>query len=268
MSSLITNVLRRNRIDSGVVVKCTRTLSSIAPPVPTSTITSQISTILTPNYPELVAKIRGTDSSGSRKSRYLRDEGIIPGVLSGLDDERTVMKRMVSVELKTIAKELRERKNSMENTIYRLRLDDNTTHLVTPRQLQVHPCKFSTTIHYYPTLPNIPSSLLVPPVLDIPIAVNFLKYRPGNRMRIPVDFVNADMSVDLRRGCFLTRINRFVECICENDVPTKLVVDLSGVQKGDVVRLSALTLPAGVRPSPTVPSDYVIAVIKSFKASK
>ena len=105
-------------------------------------------------------------------------------------------------------------------------------------------------------------------VLDIPIAVNFLKYRPGNRMRIPVDFINADMSVDLRRGCFLTRINRFVECICEHDVPTKLVVDLSGVQKGDVVRLSALTLPPGVRPSPTVPSDYVVAVIKSFKASK
>ena len=87
-------------------------------------------------------------------------------------------------------------------------------------------------------------------------------------MRIPVDFVNADLSVDLRRGCFLTRVNRFVECICEHEVPAKLTVDLTGVQKGDVVRLSALTLPPGVRPSPTVPSDYVIAVVKSSKTSK
>ena len=85
-------------------------------------------------------------------------------------------------------------------------------------------------------------------------------------MRIPVDFVNADLSVDLRRGCFLTRVNRYVECICEYEVPTKLTVDLTGAEKGDVVRLSALSLPPGVRPSPTVPSDYVIAVVKSSKS--
>ena len=148
MSSLITNFLRRNRSGSSVVVNCTRTLSSAAAPSPisTSTTTTQTQSASTQNYPELLANIRGTNSSGSRKSRYLRDEGVIPGVLYGLDDERNVLKRMVSVELKTIAKELRERKNSMENTIYRLRLDDGTAHLVTPRQLQVHPRK-STTIH-------------------------------------------------------------------------------------------------------------------------
>ena len=142
MSSLITNILRRNRSVSSVIIPCTRTLSSAAPAsAPTSTTITTQTTTSSSNHPELLAKIRGTDSSGSRKSRYLRDEGIIPGVLYGLDDERNVLKRLVSIELKTIAKELRDRKNSMENTIYRLRLDDGTSHLVTPRQLQVHPRK-------------------------------------------------------------------------------------------------------------------------------
>ena len=115
-----------------------------------------------------------------------------------------------------------------------------------------------------PTFP--PLSAPPVPVLDIPIAVNFLKYRPGNRMRIPVDFVNADLSVDLRRGCFLTRVNRYVECICEHDVPSKLTIDLTGAEKGDVVRCGTISFPPGVRPSPTVPADYVIAVVKSSKS--
>ena len=154
MSSLITNVLPRNRAVSDLVRNCTRTLSSAAtaPALSSTTVTTHQTTSSTSTHPELLAKIRGTDSSGSRKSRYLRDEGIIPGVLYGLDDERNVLKRMVSIELKAIAKELRDRKNSMENTIYRLRLDDGTTHLVTPRQLQVHPRKYKTTNPYFPTL--------------------------------------------------------------------------------------------------------------------
>jgi hypothetical protein len=69
---------------------------------------------------------------------------------------------MVTVDLKTISAELRERKNSFENTIYRLHLDDNTTHYVTPRQLQVHPCKCDLVCRvvfdvYFPAnLSNIP----------------------------------------------------------------------------------------------------------------
>ena len=105
-------------------------------------------------------------------------------------------------------------------------------------------------------------------MLDVPISVNFLRYRAGNRMRIPIEFINADQSVDLRRGCFLTRVNRYVECICDNsvDIPQKLSVDLTGVMKGEVIRLRALKLPSGVRPAPSVPGDFVLGVVKSSKS--
>jgi large subunit ribosomal protein L25 len=97
------------------------------------------------------------------------------------------------------------------------------------------------------------------------MSVNFLKYKPGNRMRIPIEFVNADQSVDLRRGSFLVRVNKFVECVCDGDIPEKVTVDLTGVAKGDVIRLGALQLPPGVRPSVSVPQDFVVAVIRSAK---
>jgi Ribosomal protein TL5, C-terminal domain len=105
-------------------------------------------------------------------------------------------------------------------------------------------------------------------VLDEPISVNFLRYRPGNRMRIPVEFINADQSVDLRRGSFLTRVNRYVECICDNGVPIpqNLMIDLTGVMKGEVIRVGSLKLPPGVRPAPSVPGDFVLGVIKSSKS--
>jgi large subunit ribosomal protein L25 len=98
------------------------------------------------------------------------------------------------------------------------------------------------------------------------MAVNFLRYKPGNRMRIPIEFINADQSVDLRRGSFLIRVNRFIECVCDGDIPERITVDLTGVAKGDVIRLAALNLPPGVRPSLAVPQDYVVAVVRSAKS--
>jgi hypothetical protein len=84
-------------------------------------------------------------------------------------------------------------------------------------------------------------------------------------MRIPITYVNEDLSTDLRRGCFVVMINRYVECVCQYEVPTTIVVDLTGVEKTDVIRLSNQVLPRGVRPSKKVPSDYILAVIQSAK---
>mmetsp|Transcript_14567 Transcript_14567/g.19977 ORF Transcript_14567/g.19977 Transcript_14567/m.19977 type:complete len:160 (-) Transcript_14567:114-593(-) len=157
---------------------------------------------------------------------------------------------MVAIDEKSILKELRLRGQSFENTLYKLTLKDESdvnsekpvqTHLVVPRQTQ-----FS-------------------PLTDKPIAVNFLKYEPGSRLRIPIIFVNSDQSVDLRRGCFVVRVNQYVECVCDGEVPESILLDLSTAQKGDVFRLNSLQLPPQVRPSKNVPPDYVVCVIKSTK---
>jgi hypothetical protein len=99
-----------------------------------------------------------------------------------------------------------------------------------------------------------------------PLSVNFLRYVPGNRLRIPIDFANSDQSLDLRRGCFIVRVNKSIECICDDQVPSKITLDLSAAQKGDVFRINSLTFPPHVRPALTVAPDFVVCVVKSARA--
>ncbi len=100
----------------------------------------------------------------------------------------------------------------------------------------------------------------------MPVSVNFLQYHPGNKMRIPVRIVNTENSVDLRRGCFLVRLNNFVECVCSDmNIPENIELDLSTSKKGDVFRASNLVLPANVKLSPRVSADDVLCIVKSPK---
>jgi large subunit ribosomal protein L25 len=102
-------------------------------------------------------------------------------------------------------------------------------------------------------------------VSDSPQSVNFLLYQPGSVLRIPLTYENAELSVDLRRGCFVAKVNRYVECVCTGDVPNYLNVDLTGREKNDVIRIGSIVFPPGVRPHKTVTDDFVIAVIQSTK---
>ncbi len=51
------------------------------------------------------------------------------------------MKLNLSLDLKDVTREIRERGKAFENTLYELNLDNNTKHLVVPRQTQIHQCK-------------------------------------------------------------------------------------------------------------------------------
>lgn len=84
-------------------------------------------------------------------------------------------------------------------------------------------------------------------------------------MRIPINFINEDKSQDLRRNCFLVRVNEYIDCVCESDVPQHITVDLADARKGDVLRLNSLLLPPKVRFASTVNSDFVVAVVKGGK---
>lgn len=102
-------------------------------------------------------------------------------------------------------------------------------------------------------------------VSDLPVSVNFLNYGPGSRVRIPIEYINEDQSQDMRRGCFLVRVNNFVECVCDEAVPPRIVVDLANAKKGDVYRLTTTSLPPKVRPARSVSLDYVFGVVQASK---
>ena len=73
----------------------------------------------------------------------LSAHGLIPGVLYGVDEDKNVIKIMVSVPQKDILRELRERGSSLENTLYELVLNDNSKHVVTARQIQFNPSEWT-----------------------------------------------------------------------------------------------------------------------------
>lgn len=97
------------------------------------------------------------------------------------------------------------------------------------------------------------------------MSVNFLRYIPGNRIRIPIEYINTEENVELRRGSFLVKVNSFVECICGTELPKTLQVDVASAGKGDVFRISHITFPPNVRPAESVPLDYVLCILKSSR---
>ncbi len=220
--------------------------------------------VSTNTYPALAAQVRSTGLTGSRKSRELRSQNLVPGVLYGVDDDRNVLKTMVTIDSKLLMKEIETRGSSFENTVYELTMEGengNTKHLVTPRQTQFSSCKLLACF-------VDPQMIILLAVTGKPLSVNFLRYIPGNRLRIPIDFVNADQSLDLRRGCYIVRVNKSIECVCDDEVPQSVTLDLSSAQKGDVFRLNALKLPPKVRPAKTVAPDFVVCVVKSARSSR
>jgi hypothetical protein len=98
--------------------------------------------------------------------------------------------------------------------------------------------------------------------------VNFLRFKPSNRLRIPVQYLNADQCQDLKRGSYMIRVNQFVEVFCEDveSVPSSLTFDLSNSQKGDVIRLKDIVVPPKVQLAPSNSSDLVLSVIKSARS--
>lgn len=98
------------------------------------------------------------------------------------------------------------------------------------------------------------------------ISLCFTLSPPNIRIRIPLEFANADLSDDIRRGCFIVSVNKFLECQCSGEIPQKLLVDLTGCKKNDVITLSNIILPSGVSPSTKVSMrKFVVGVVKSSR---
>jgi large subunit ribosomal protein L25 len=109
----------------------------------------------------------------------------------------------------------------------------------------------------------IPRDLQVDPVKDQPIHVDFLRIGKDGRIRVevPVRFVNDALSPGLKRGGVLNIVRHDIEVTCPYDrVPAFFEVDLTGLEIGRSVHISAIKLPEGV--APTIKDrDFTVATI-------
>jgi large subunit ribosomal protein L25 len=106
------------------------------------------------------------------------------------------------------------------------------------------------------------------PVTDQPM--HFDLYRVDEhqliKIAVAVRFDNQEDSPGLKRGGALNIVRHEVELWAPADsIPEVLIADVTGLDIGDQVRISAITLPQGVDPTIT-DRDFVIATITSSSA--
>jgi large subunit ribosomal protein L25 len=100
------------------------------------------------------------------------------------------------------------------------------------------------------------------PVTDRPMHADFLRVteRTQINVEIPVSFENEEESPGLRQGGVLNVVRHVVEVICRaGSIPNDITVDLAGLEIGDSVHISNVSLPDGVKP--TIDRDFTIATI-------
>lgn len=169
---------------------------------------------------------------GKGSARALRRQGKIPAVIYG--DKQAPLSITVS------ANEIYHRiyRGHFTTTIVDIEVDGKTIRAL-PREYQMDPVK------------------------DMPLHVDFLRVSKGAvvTVEVPVQFINEEQSPGLKRGGVLNVVRHQVEVECPADaIPEHIVVDLTGVDLGDSIHISAVTLPKNVTPT-IIDRDFTIATI-------
>ena len=115
---------------------------------------------------------------------------------------------------------------------------------------------------------TLPRDVQYHPVSDAPLHVDFMRVGAGAKVTVtvPVVFINHERSAGLRRGGLLNVVRHGIEMTCSvESIPERLTVDLSGLDVGESIHMSAVTLPEGARPIIT-DRDFTIASITAPSA--
>jgi large subunit ribosomal protein L25 len=181
---------------------------------------------------EIVLNVEVRDRTGTGGSRSVRRADKVPGVLYG----GALGPVPIAVDL-----------NEFRKALYTGKL---LGHLVT--------LKYGKE-----TQPVVAKDVQFHPVTDKP--VHFDLYRVDEhqeiRINVPVHFKNHEASPGIKRGGVLNVVRHELEIWAKADrIPEEIMVDLSGLDIGDQVRISAVVLPEGVRPTLT-DRDFVVATV-------
>lgn len=257
LSNIKSRIGISSRVINNSIFSLVRSLSTTPPATSTSAAGSSdnlvdfsgllkppvVETLATPvKFPVIEAVSRANLGPGSRISRRLRGEGHIPGVFYGHNDDGTAVKSLIMVDKKQIINEFRKRMASFESTVYELKIDGKESCLVTARQLQINTVNMS------------------------PMSVNFLKYKMGAIIKIPIKLINQEKSPIIKKGYLPIRINQFIDCECRVDtLPDGVTIDLTGLSELKTFRISDIQFPPGIKPLSTISKDTIVAVIKQLK---
>ncbi|TDI58224.1 MAG: 50S ribosomal protein L25/general stress protein Ctc [Alphaproteobacteria bacterium] len=172
------------------------------------------------------------ERAGKGPARAARRAGRVPGVIYGSKKDPS----MVTLDPRELDRELQT--GAFLATIYDVQIDRDKERVL-PRDVQFDP------------------------VTDRPIHVDFLRVSATSSVtvQVPVNFLNEEESPGLRRGGLLNVVRHEIEMNCLADaIPSSIDIDLAGLDIGDSVHISMISLPDGVAPTIT-DRDFTIATI-------
>lgn len=178
----------------------------------------------------LAAEVR--EGAGKGSARALRRSGRVPAVIYG-DKEDPIA---ISVDMHDLHRELHA--SGFFRRLYDIGVK-GSKHRVLPRDVQRHP------------------------VTDTPLHVDFLRIGADARIAVAVAVVfdNEEDSPGLKRGGVLNIVRHDIELVCPaTAIPDAIRIDLTGLDIGDSVHISSVTLPPDC--APTISDrDFTIATI-------
>lgn len=109
----------------------------------------------------------------------------------------------------------------------------------------------------------LPRELQYHPVSGKPLHVDFLRLSATTEVTVDVEiaFENADKCPGLKAGGVLNVVSHTIAVVClPSAIPERFVVDLAGLEIGDVVHVDALKLPKGARFADAEPSATIASI--------
>jgi large subunit ribosomal protein L25 len=167
----------------------------------------------------LAATVRSGTGKGAARS--VRREGRIPAVLYGGGEAPTPLSLEKKVTTQLIFA------GHFLTTIFELDIDGKKERAI-PRDYQLDV------------------------VRDFPVHVDFLRLKPGSRLKVnvPVHFINHEASPGLKRGGALNIVYHSIEMTVPADaIPEAVTADLAGLDFNDSLQITRIPLPEGCRPT-------------------
>ena len=167
--------------------------------------------------------VQGRDRAGKGAARATRREGLVPGVIYG-DSKEPVL---ISMKPRDLFVEMH--KPGFATQIFEITVGKDTQRAMA-QDVQMHP------------------------VRDVPVHVDFRRIGKNTvvTVEVPVHFSNEEESPGIKQGGVVNVVRHQIEVRARPDaLPERFEIDLTGLEIGDSVHISAITMPEGVAPTIT-----------------
>jgi large subunit ribosomal protein L25 len=176
-------------------------------------------------------KVTQRDTFGSRATRRLRRDGLVPGIVYGQGGEARPF-QVSARELRVLLTE--------GHTLLDLELDGSKAVPVVIKEQQHHPVR-GDVMH-----------------------LDFLEVRLDEEIQaeVPIELEGADQAPGVREGGVLEHVGReiTVEAL-PTEIPERITVDVSEMDINDTINLSTVRAPSGVKFMVDEPEEFTIATL-------